>query len=196
MSRYDTGMQDHPDVAEMRDRYERMTDSSPASIVDGLVLLAGAWLAISPWVVHFDTTTPDLRISNLILGLIVAAIGLGLTIVPRRIFRLSWAVFVIGAWVVVSPWVIQQSSVPVGNWLNNVITGGVTALLGIAAAVMMAASRLQSRPQTSGRRYEGAPRSQAGPRYESAQRTSEAGQPTAAGQRSEAGQRAEAGQRR
>jgi hypothetical protein len=56
--------------------------------------------------------------------------------------RLSLAVFAIGIWVVVSQWVIQQSSVTGGIIINNVITGGVIALLGLAAGGMvMAASR-------------------------------------------------------
>jgi hypothetical protein len=58
---------------------------------------------------------------------------------PARMVRLSWATAAIGAWVVISQWVIQQSGSSVGIVLNNVITGGVVALLGIAAAVILTA---------------------------------------------------------
>jgi len=137
-------MADHPDMIEMRERYERASASGPAVITDGLVLLAGLWLAISPWVIHFNATAPDVALNNLILGIAVAVVALGLTLMPQRMVRLSWATAAIGAWVVVSQWVIQQSSSTPGIVWNNVVTGGVTALLGIAAGVILMTG---SRPQ-------------------------------------------------
>jgi hypothetical protein len=135
-------MTDHPDLIEMRDRYERISATPPAVLTDGLVVLAGLWLAISPWVIHFNQTQPDVTVSNLIVGLAVALIGMGLTVAPQRMLRLSWATSLAGIWIVVSQWVIEQSSSTTSIVLNNVITGGVITLLGIAAAGMaMAASR-------------------------------------------------------
>ncbi len=136
VSRY-TDLTDHPDLAEMRERYERATTSGQAVAIDGLVLLAGAWLAISPWVVHFNTTAPNMTINNLILGSIVTIIALGLTMAPTRMYRLSWAMVAIGAWEVVSPWAIQQSPSTTGVIINNVVTGAVTALMGLGAAVLL-----------------------------------------------------------
>ncbi|MEU4245654.1 SPW repeat protein [Actinoplanes sp. NPDC026619] len=139
-------MADHPDLIEMHARYERASASGPAVITDGLVLLAGLWLAISPWVIHFNATAPAVTVNNLILGIAVAVVALGLTLLPQRMVRLSWATAAIGAWVVVSQWVIQQSSSSAGIVWNNVITGGVTALLGIAAAaILMSGARSDSR---------------------------------------------------
>jgi hypothetical protein len=134
-------MTDHPDVLEMRARYERISASPPAVVTDDLLLLAGLWLAISPWVVHFRDTVPNVAQSNLIVGLAAAAVGLGLAMLPRTMLSLSWATFLIGAWVVVSPWVIQQASVSTGVVLTNVITGGLIALLGLASGGIMMAGR-------------------------------------------------------
>ena len=134
-SRY--AMADHPDLIEMRNRYERVSASGPAVITDGLMLLAGLWLAISPWVIHFNITAPEVMRSNLILGIAVGVLALGLTVAPLRMVRLSWAAAVIGAWVVISQWVIQQSGSDAGIVINNIITGGVIALAGIAAAVIL-----------------------------------------------------------
>src|SRR5262249_54897843 len=113
----------------MRERYERVSATPPAVLVDGLVVLAGLWLAISPWVIHFNQTTPNLTISNLIVGIAVAFIGLGLTIAPQRMLRLSWAMSLAGAWIVVSPWAIQHSGSNAGIIINNAVTGGVILLL-------------------------------------------------------------------
>jgi hypothetical protein len=127
-------MTDHPDVLEMRERYERMSASPPTVITDGLLVLAGLWLAISPWVVHFRDGAPNIAQSNLLVGLVVAAVGLSLSIAPRSMVRLSWATALIGVWVIVSPWAIQHSNVHLGEILTNVITGGVITLLGVAGA--------------------------------------------------------------
>jgi hypothetical protein len=132
-------MAGHPDVVEMRERYERVSASPPAVITDDLLLIAGLWLAISPWVVHFNATVPNAVASNLIVGIAVAAMGLGQAMLPRTMMRLGLASFLVGVWVVISPWVIQHSHVPLGLVLTNVITGGVIALLGLAGAGMTVA---------------------------------------------------------
>ncbi|MFF5229674.1 SPW repeat protein [Dactylosporangium sp. NPDC000521] len=126
---------EHPDVAEMRERYERVTASSGAIVIDGLVLLTGAWLAISPWIVHFNASAPSVMINNLILGVMVSVIGLGLTWSPARMYRLSWAMAAIGVWVIIAPFVTMQWNAGV-VW-NNVVTGAVTLLLGLAAVGML-----------------------------------------------------------
>ena len=130
-------MRDHPDLAEMQARYERISASGSAVVLDGLVLLAGLWMAISPWVIHFNATAPNVTVNNLILGIAVAVVGLGLTTLPARMSRLSWATALVGAWEIISQWVIQQSGSHPGIVLNNVITGGVTFLLGIGAAAIL-----------------------------------------------------------
>jgi hypothetical protein len=146
-SHYREAMATHPDLVEMQARYERASASGPAVVTDGLVLLAGLWLAISPWTIHFNATAPDVTVSNLILGIAVAIVALGLTMSPQRMARLSWATAVIGAWVIVSQWVIQQTSSQTGIWVNNIITGAVILLLGIAAAMILRAASVPAGPR-------------------------------------------------
>ncbi|MBV9846542.1 MAG: SPW repeat protein [Kutzneria sp.] len=86
----------YPDVSEMRERYARVLDGPSASVVDGLVLLAGLYTTISPWVVRFDAVHPCLTIDNLIIGIAVAVLGYGLAAVPARSYRMSWAMVVLG----------------------------------------------------------------------------------------------------
>ncbi|GAB1692908.1 SPW repeat protein [Krasilnikovia sp. M28-CT-15] len=134
-----------PGLAELRQRYERTSATGPAVITHGLALLAGLWLAISPWVTHFNTTAPDVTINNLILGIAVAALTLAAIQVPQSVARLSWTAATIGVWIVVSQWVIQQSASSAGIVWNNMISGGVIILLGVAApAIAMTGSRTPS----------------------------------------------------
>lgn len=146
VSRYGATMTDHPDMIEMRERYERISGSPPVVLIDGLVLLAGLWLAISPWVVRFNTVAPNVTVNNLVLGLAVTVVALGLTMMPQHMARLSWATAVIGTWVIVSHWVIQRADSSVGIAINNVITGAITLFLGVAAAaILMTGARTDRR---------------------------------------------------
>jgi hypothetical protein len=133
---------EHPDVVEMRARYARILDGGQAVAVDGFVLLTGLYLAISPWVVGFTLTAPRVAVNDLILGLAVAVVGLGLAQAPAVMYRLSWAMVGIGGWTVIAPWVMSEAYDNTGLVVNNVITGGLTILLGLcAAAMLMSATR-------------------------------------------------------
>ncbi|NIY64949.1 SPW repeat protein [Streptomyces malaysiensis] len=126
----------HPDVTEMRERYARMMDARDVVFLDGPVLLAGLYFAISPWVVHFSGTNPNLMVNNLILGIAVALLGLGLTTAPRRMYSLCWAMSAIGIWMIISPWVVARGA-DAGVIANNVVVGAITCLFGLIAAGMV-----------------------------------------------------------
>jgi hypothetical protein len=132
-------MTGHPDVAEMGERFEAISGSPSAVITDALLVVAGLWLAISAWVVHFHDSVPNVVVSNLVIGLAVAVMGMGQAMRPRTMVPLGWATFLAGVWIIVSPWVIQQSTIGLGLLLTNVITGGVIALLGLVGAGMSVA---------------------------------------------------------
>ncbi|MYV45246.1 hypothetical protein GT031_06390 [Streptomyces sp. SID2888] len=128
------GMSTHPELAEMRERLERTASSKPAILIEGLILLAGVYAAISPWIVHFHTGSPNITASNLIVGIAVALIGLALTMAPGRMFRLAWVVVPLGVWLLISPWVATVThTASAGTIWNNCVIGAITALLGLAA---------------------------------------------------------------
>jgi hypothetical protein len=126
----------HPDVAEMRERYARMAGGRQAVAVDGLILLTGLYTAISPWVVHFHAQ-PDITVNNLIVGITMAVIGLGLTLADKKLLQLSWTVAAMGVWMIISPWVVTAGhSASAGIIWNNCWIGGVAFVLGPAAMAM------------------------------------------------------------
>ncbi|MEU0216767.1 SPW repeat protein [Streptomyces sp. NPDC006265] len=131
-------MRTHPDFAEMRERFERTASSGPAIALEGLILLAGVYAAISPWVVHF-TNEPNITVNNLIVGITVSVIALGMTTAPGRMLTLTWVVAPLGAWLVLSPWVVTADhGARAGIVWNNCFVGGVTAVLGLAAMALVA----------------------------------------------------------
>ena len=136
MDRPGVTLREHPDLAEMQARYDRAAARPGAQFVEGATLLAGLYLAISPWVVGFQAGGSDLRITNLICGVAVALLAIGYASAYGRTHGLSWVTPVIGAWAIVAPWVVQGSNIDAGTIVNNVITGGVILVLGIATTAM------------------------------------------------------------
>lgn len=125
-----TGLEAHPDIVAMRAKYERAGSSAAAQAIDGLALLAGLYLAISPWVVAFNGQT-RISVNNLITGLLLAALALGFASAYGRTYGLTWIAPILGIWTIVSPWVIRSATTET-IW-NNVVTGVVILLLGLAA---------------------------------------------------------------
>ncbi|WP_225726346.1 MULTISPECIES: SPW repeat protein [unclassified Nocardia] len=107
----------------------------PAITVDGLVLLAGLFTAITPWVVDRFTGEQRLSIQNLVLGLAVATVGLVLTVFPTRGYALSWVLIPIGVWELITPWVIGPR--PDAIIWTNVVMGIVIGVLGLAATGLL-----------------------------------------------------------
>ncbi|MFC4533408.1 SPW repeat protein [Sphaerisporangium dianthi] len=125
-----TGLEAHPDIVAMRAKYERASSSTAAQMIDGLTLLAGLYLAISPWVVGFNGLS-RLSVSNMVTGLALAALALGFASAFGRTYGLTWIAPILGVWTIVSPWIIRSHTT--GSIWNNVITGIVILLLGLGA---------------------------------------------------------------
>ncbi|MEU4534891.1 SPW repeat protein [Streptosporangium sp. NPDC023825] len=146
-----TSLEHHPDLIEMRERYERAGSSSIAQVIEGLSLLAGLYLAISPWVVGFNGLS-RLTVSNLVTGIAVAALALAFASAYGRTYGISWVAPVIGIWTILAPWI--TGSATRGSIWNNVITGIVILLLGLGAAAM-ASKKMTNMSQRRGMSHMG-----------------------------------------
>ncbi|HKS47979.1 MAG TPA: SPW repeat protein [Amycolatopsis sp.] len=126
---------------EQSPRYAR--PAVPAvGVPDGVLLLAGLFLVLSPWVIA-STGHFGLAASNTITGLALALLAVGFARSADRLRTLAWVTPVLGAWVIASPWAICRGSglVPLtvpgalplttANWLSNVIAGVVVLAAGI-----------------------------------------------------------------
>jgi SPW repeat len=135
MTHQNVALEQHPDIVEMRARYERIAETPTAQLVEGLTLLAGLYLAISPWVVGFGPAGGNLNPVNLICGLAVTTLALGYAAVYGRTHGLSWVTPVLGAWSIIAPWVVLDN--PANSVIaNNVIAGAVILVLGLLTTVM------------------------------------------------------------
>ncbi|MEI5032715.1 SPW repeat protein [Streptomyces sp. S1A(2023)] len=130
----------HPDASEMRARYDRVMGGRDVALVDAPVFLVGLYCAVSPWVLHFTASQPALVTHNLVMGIAIAVLALGFTAMPERMYGLSWAICAMGAWIIVSSWVVG-SSPDTGIVISNIIVGGLTVLLGMVCAGAAAKTR-------------------------------------------------------
>jgi SPW repeat len=87
-TRNHTVIDEHPDLVELRARYDRASETPQARALEGLTFLAGLYTAISPWVIGFNHLS-DVAVSNLIVGaaLVVLALGLPQRMAVRTIWR-------------------------------------------------------------------------------------------------------------
>ncbi|MER7539484.1 SPW repeat protein [Streptomyces sp. NPDC097704] len=130
----------HPDASEMRDRYARMLQTRGVAAVEELVILAGLWAAISAWTVHFSAARPELAITNLVVGIALAGLGLCMSMAPERSQDLNFVVLLLGAWLIVAPWVVSRHP-DTGTVLSNVITGACVCLFSLTAGGILMTKR-------------------------------------------------------
>lgn len=142
-----TGMEHHPDIMELRERYEAVSVTPRAQAVEALAIGAGLFLAISPWVVGYTGFT-TLTVCNLVLGVAYAFLMGGFGSAFERTHARAWTATLIGLWTVIAPWAINGGAHIRRTILTNTITGAVMVLLAMAAigtTMTLVASRRRPR---------------------------------------------------
>ena len=139
---FERTMAHHPDISELRARYDQATDNPMMQAVEGLLLLGGGYAAISPWVTGFSLTEPSLAVSNLVTGIAVMVVTLACAASFGRMHGLAWVAPVMGAWLIVSTWVISGVSATTGTIVSNIVAGAAVIVFGM---LMMGMTRLTLR---------------------------------------------------
>ncbi|WP_211370416.1 SPW repeat protein [Nonomuraea turkmeniaca] len=127
-------MESHPDIIRMRERYEVAAANPAVQLADGVTLLAGLFLALSPWIVGF-ANAGSLTMNNLVTGIAVALLSLGFSSAFGRTYGIAWTAPFIGLWTIVAPWLIRGEATTAGT-VTNVIVGAVITVLGLITVGM------------------------------------------------------------
>ncbi|VVJ24986.1 Uncharacterised protein [Amycolatopsis camponoti] len=110
-----------------------MKTTSPAGRwAAGLVLLAGAYLVLAPWVAGFGGAGV-LALTNTVVGVALIALAIA-GIVTRRPRGLGWVVPVLGAWAALSPWLLRsaaQTQPSAAAFAGNAVAGAVVVVAGV-----------------------------------------------------------------
>jgi hypothetical protein len=128
-------MELHPDIAELRARYEAAAETPTARVVEGLTFLAGLYLAISSWVVGFNHIT-TLTANNLIVGIALAVLALGFASAYGRTHGITWITPLLGGWTIIAPWVVNGGVATTASTVSNVVIGAIAVLLGAGAMAL------------------------------------------------------------
>ena len=91
---------------------------------DPLSGLPGVWLLVAPWVLGFAQSTTPTANSTLV-GMALMATALGATFVPRA--WEEWTEVALGAWLVISPWVLGFASLQ--RPMMNAVVVGIAVLV-------------------------------------------------------------------
>ena len=96
---------------------------------DPISLLAGLWLAASPFALGYRAETSPTW-NALVVGTLIALVALHAL---YRVFAWQeWATLVLGLWLIASPWVLGFSAMP-AVMMNAVIVGALIAALAFTA---------------------------------------------------------------
>lgn len=135
MSTERLSIEEHPDITALRDRYDRAAETRVAQAIDGLTLMAGLYVAMSPWIVGFENQS-TIKVNDLITGIAVTLLALAMTSAYGRTHGIAWTLPLLGVWVIITPWIVSGVNTTDGLILSNVISGAVVVLLGCAALGM------------------------------------------------------------
>jgi hypothetical protein len=103
------------------------------SAAAGLVLLAGLYLVLAPWIAGFGGAAV-LGLSNTVVGLVLVALAIARA-ATRRMRLLGWVVPVLGAWAALSPWLLRhtwETPPSTAALTGNVVAGVVVVVAGVA----------------------------------------------------------------
>lgn len=96
---------------------------------DPVNALLGVWVVLSPWALGYQDTRVAM-VNALVVGLALIAAALGAIFVPRA--WEEWTEVVLGAWLVMAPWVLGFSMLYQAT-LSTVVTGLVIVALALWA---------------------------------------------------------------
>ena len=145
-------IEQHPDLVALRMASEDAATRPTGQATETLSLLAGLYLAVSPWIVGFHATAPALTANNLITGLVLVALALGVVPAYERTHSLGLAAAVLGVWTMIAQWVIQSTATNAGIIANNVVIGAI-----VFVCAMMTLAQGVGRELLAARTAHGAP---------------------------------------
>lgn len=116
--------------------------SFPRQWEDWASWMLGLWLLLSPWALFFDQETIALENAVAVGALVIIA-----EIIELSIFRgwEEWINIALGAWLVLSPWVLGIASAA-ASW-NFVVVGALVVALALYELKEMAAGSPNSGPR-------------------------------------------------
>jgi hypothetical protein len=97
---------------------------------DTASLVLGLWLLFSPWLFGY-TEAPTVAWNAYLLGIIIAGAGIAALVAYQK--WEDWLKAALGAWLIISPWVINYGAFQTAMW-NHIVVGALVLILAIWSA--------------------------------------------------------------
>ena len=99
-----------------------------------LGLLTGIWVAISPWFLVLEHAGNNATVSNLIVGVAVATLGLFAVSGGRGFLGLEVGSVLAGVWLIISPFILNAKfGIADPMYWSNIFAGALVAVIGLVA---------------------------------------------------------------
>jgi hypothetical protein len=122
------------------ERVDRAAPGSAARLTVTAGLLAGLWVAISPWFLTLQGRGGNATANDLIIGLAVAALAV-LAVVEagggRGMIRLQAASALAGVWLIISPFILAAKfPITAAMYWSNVWSGAIIVMLALGTLTL------------------------------------------------------------
>jgi hypothetical protein len=115
---------------------------------DWLMLLFGAWLVISPFVLGYSATDAMMMLWNpVIVG--VAVVVFSIAVLRKTQVWEEWVLLALGAWLIAAPFLLGYASMPVAMW-NSIIVGLLVSADSVWSLTVAVPVALQPRSYAEG----------------------------------------------
>ncbi len=125
----DRSLETHPDIAELRARYDEFGEGPVPQLAEGLMVLAGLYAAASPWIVGFSGQTA-LTMCNVFAGLAISLLAVGHATTYGRTHGIAFVAPLLGIWLIASPWLVSGVDTTARVLWSNIAVGIVALVLG------------------------------------------------------------------
>jgi hypothetical protein len=122
---------------------EKMNGKQNVKTANWLIVMAGIWLIIAPFILGFRGTI--LSMNDVITGIVIAMISLIAIGMPEESAWMNWVSAFLGVWILITSFLMASIGIA-GMW-NNLIIGVITVTLGIWGAMSMPSSAPSSSSQ-------------------------------------------------
>jgi hypothetical protein len=97
---------------------------------DSASFVLGLWLLFSPWLFGY-TDAPAVAWNAYIVGIIIAVAAIAALVAFQK--WAEWLKAALGAWLIISPWVITYGAFQTAMW-NHIVVGALVLVLAIWSA--------------------------------------------------------------
>jgi uncharacterized membrane protein HdeD (DUF308 family) len=101
-------------------------------VPNGLNIIAGIWLIISAFALHY-ATMPGALWNDVVVGVVVLILAAAQVAYPRS-FQWSWLNAALGIWLIVGAFALRYATSRPFRW-NNLVMGIIVALLSLWSAL-------------------------------------------------------------